>query len=96
MHDLHALLTENAVEVEILDIESAAYLARTVVPDAGSAGAVSAVGYVYLMPVSPRAALRHLGTLEIHSAGAQVGLDEGRERAVLDEGGEDLDRQSEI
>ena len=55
-----------------------------------------AVSYVDLVPVSPGTALRDLGPLEIHSACAEIGLDESRERAVLHEGGQHLDRQSEI
>ena len=93
---LHAFLPEDAVEVEILHIERTAYLTGTVVPDAGSAGTVTAVGYVDLMAVAPGTALRNLGTFEVHSAGTEVALDDGGERAALDEGREDLHREAQI
>ena len=96
VHDLHALLPEDAVEVEVLDVQRTAHLAGAVVPDARAAGAVAAVGDIDLVPVSPRAALFHFGPLEVHAAPAQVGLDERGERTSLHEGREDLHGQTEI
>ena len=96
VHDLHPFLPEDAVEVEIFHVEGASHFTGAVVPDTRSAGTVAAVGDVDLVTVAPGAALRHLGTLEVHPAAAQVGLDERGERAPLDEGRENLDRQAEV
>ena len=96
MHYLHSFLTEDAVEVEVLDVEGTADFAGAVVPHARSAHAVTAVGDIDLMAIAPGAALRHFRTFEVHSAGTEVGLDERRERAVLDEGGKHLDGKAEV
>ena len=96
MHYLHTFLTEDTVKVEVLDIERPAHFSRPVVPDPRAAGAIAAVGDVYLMPVTPGTALRHFGSLEVHAAGTQVGLDEGCERTVLDKCRQHLDAHAEV
>ena len=96
MYDLHSLLTENTVKVEILHIESTADLSCTVIPHAWTAAAIAAVSDIDLMTVSPRSALLNVYAFEVHAAALEVALDELGERAALHECGKDLDRESEI
>ena len=96
MHYLHSLLAENAVQIEVLHVQQAAYLTGTVVPNARAAGAVAAVGDVDLMAVSPGASLRYFRALEIHPAGAEIALYEGCEGVALHEGGEHLHRHAQV
>ena len=65
-------------------------------PDPRSARSGSAIRHVDLVAVSPRSALVDVGTLVIHVTTREVVLDEARHRAAVDEGGQDLHRQSEI
>ena len=96
MHYLHAFLAEYAFEVEVLYVKQPAHLTGTVVPHTRATGAVAAVGDIYLVPVSPGASLRHFRAFEIHSAGAEIALDESSEGAALDECGEHLYGHPEI
>ncbi len=96
MHYLHAFLAENTLEVEILYVKQPAHFPGAVVPHARAAGTVSAVGDVDLVPVSPGASLRHFRAFEIHSAGAEIALDESGERTSFHEGGEHLYGHPEI
>ncbi len=85
VEDLHAFVTEDALDVVVLRVERAADLAGSVVPHAGRAQAEAGVRDVELVAVAPRAALRHLLRLVRDVARAQLRLDEGRHRAALDE-----------
>ena len=79
----------------ILHVECAANFASPVVPDARAARTVTAVGDVELVPVAPRATLRHFRSLEVHPAAAKVVLDDLRNRAAFDKRRQNLDRQTE-
>ena len=96
MYNLHALLPEDAVKVEVLHIQSPSYLTGAVVPYSGATGAVSAVGYIDLVTISPGASLCHFRTFEVHSSRAQVALYESCKRASLHKSGQHLDRQTEV
>ena len=96
MYNLHSFLPEDALEVEVLHVQSAANLTGTVVPNARAAGAVSAVGHIDLMAVSPGTALLYLRAFEFHSAAAEIALDEMSERTAFHESGKDLHRQAEV
>src|SRR5664280_1662060 len=85
VQDLHALGTEQRIEVEVLDVEVEAHLARTVVPHARSTTAVAGVGDVELVPVPPGAALRKVRTAVRHVAGPEIGLDERGDGTARDE-----------
>ena len=54
MQDPRPLLTEDAIEVEVVHIERAADLAGAVVVHARAAATSTAVGDVELMPIAPR------------------------------------------
>ena len=85
VEDLHAFLAEDALDVVVLRVERAADLAGAVVPHARRAEAEAGVRDVELVAVAPGTALRHLLRLVRDVARAQLGLDEGRHRAALDE-----------
>ena len=96
VQDLHPFPAEDAVQVKVLHIQGAADFTGAVVMDARPARAVAAVGDVELVPVAPRPALLHLLALVGHVAASEVVLDQAGDRAVLDEGGQHLDRQAEV
>ena len=64
MENGHTLFTENAVQVKIIGRDRSADFAGTVVPNARGTHAEPGVSNVELMPVSPGAALRHVGAFK--------------------------------
>ncbi len=96
VHDLHPLLAENPVQIEVLHVQRPADLAGPIVPHAGPPRSATTVGNVDLVPVTPRAALLHLLALVVHVTAGEVVLDELGHRAALDERRQDLDRKAEI
>ncbi len=95
MQDLNAFLAEDPVEVEILDVQHASDLTRTVVVDTRSAHAVTAVGDVELVAIAPGPALVEFLALIVDVAVSQFALDQRRDRAAGDEVGQDLDRKAQ-
>ena len=96
MQHLHALCTEDALEIKIGDIQRSADLACAVVGNSGAAAANAGVRDIELMAVAPRTALLNLCALICHAAAAKITLDKCGDRAALNKGSEDLYRQSEI
>ena len=95
MDDLDSLFSENLIKVKIFDIEQSSDFACAVVLHAGSAAAVSAVGEVELVTVSPGTALLYLRSLVSHVAAGEVVFDHAGDRTVFDERGQDFDGKSE-
>ena len=88
--DPRAFLAEDAVEVEVADVEGAAYFAGAVIVDPRSAHTVAGVGDVDLVAVAPRAALVDFRPLVVDVPAPQVLLDEPRDRAAFHKGGQHL------
>jgi len=66
MHYLHPLLPEDTIQVKILGVQCAPHLPGTVVMHPRAAGAISHVGNIELVTVSPGAALCNLLSLIGH------------------------------
>ncbi len=92
MEDPRALLTEDAVEVEVVHVEHAADLTGAVVVYARAAATSTAVGDVELMPIAPRRPLRDLRTLIDHVPAGEIMLDQRRDRTVCNKRRQDLYR----
>ena len=80
MDDLHAFAAEDAVEVEVLDVQRPADFAGAVVGDARAARAVAAVGQVELVAIAPGAALLDFLALVVDVPAGEVVLDEAGDR----------------
>src|SRR5690554_4176681 len=96
VHNLHAFLTENAVQIEVLHVERASHFACAVVLNTGTTRAVTAVGNVELVAVAPGVALLHFRAFILHVAVAQVALDELGYGTAFYEGSEYFNRQAQV
>ena len=96
VNDLDTFLTEDAVQVEIFDIEHTADFTGTVILHAGTAAAVAAVSQVELVTEAPGAALFEFRTFIVHVAAGQIVFDHTGNGAAFDESGQNLDRKAEI
>ena len=88
MQDAHALLTEDALHIELVGRQCPANFAGTVIPHTGGTHTKAAVGDVELVAESPRAALLHLSAFIADVAGTQVIFDELGDGAALDKLGQ--------
>ncbi len=86
MNYLYTLLVKYPIQVKIVDVQGASYLAGTVIMNPRPAGAVAAVGDIELVAVAPGAALIHLLGLIINMAAGKIVLYESGNRTVLDKG----------
>ena len=79
-----ALGIENTVEIVILRAKPGANFTGAVVPYARGAQSAAGIGDIELMAVSPRPALRYIGTFIAYIACAQLLLYKISDRAALD------------
>src|SRR5690606_31259535 len=96
VHNLHAFLTENAVQIEVLHVERASYFTSTVVLNTGTARAVAVVGNVELVTVTPRIAILHHRAFVLHVAVTQVAIDELGYGTDFYESGHYFNRQAQV
>ena len=95
MDDSCAFLTEDAIQIKILDVQSASDFAGAIVLDIGSAGAVAAVGDIELVTIAPGAAGRDDRAFIIQTAETQVVFDKGCDGIVGDKSRQQFCGQSE-
>ncbi len=94
--DLDTFASEDAVEIEVFDVESAPDFTGAIVMDAGATGSGAAVGEVELVAVAPGAILFDFLAFVGHVTAGEVILDETGDGAAFDEGGEDFDGEAEV
>ena len=96
VHDLHAVGTEDALQVEVGGVQRAADLTGPVVVHARPARAAATIREVELMPIAPRPAGVDVRAFIVDVPAGQVVLDEPRDGAAGDERRQHLHRQAQV